>query len=158
LHAFGSENTFVNEMSNYHRAITVSPASTPGMQRLWATQGAVTVAEYYANVERFNPQARPSSWYPSVGQTITFTGSGWKPEEIVKLYRNGIDTGRSVKVAGGTPFFYDVRGRLPGGYPFTPGSELSFVVPQSTRGHASTYELRGSNSGGKVTFVISTAL
>lgn len=91
-------------------------------------------------VNSFFAQASPSGWYLAPGSTLSWSGSGFVPNETVTVSRGG------TMVA---TFTADASGNFSG----AGGS----VVPFSARNSTLTYNVRGASSGTNLSYTLAVA-
>jgi hypothetical protein len=98
------------------------------------TSGLQTFGYLYIN--QLAPQVSPSSWYIAPGTTLSFSGSGFAPNEVVTVSNGASTTANSS-----------------GNFASAGGS----TVPLNARNSTQTYTLHGATSGAVFTLPISVA-
>lgn len=94
----------------------------------------------YLWVNALLPQAAPSTWWATPGSTITFSGSGFAPNEAITVMHDGTAIASTTVDASGS---------------FT--NAAPFVIPFSWRNSSATLTVQGASSGGSITFTIGVA-
>lgn len=102
------------------------------------TSGSQTFGYLY--ISSLFPQVSPSGWYVVPGSTITFSGSGFAPNEVVTVSRSGSTTATFTANSSGS---FSGAG--------------SSVIPLSARNSTATFTLKGGTSGAVFTLPISVA-
>lgn len=132
-----SASAAANSEGSFSGATIAIPNVPSGLYYVIAVgQTTGTVAFESIWVNSFFPTAGPSSWYIAPGTSITWTGSGFSPNESI-----------TVRDSGGTTvasFSANSSGAFSGA-----GSTL---VPFSARNSVVAYSLRGATSGANLTF------
>src|SRR5882724_4509032 len=80
-------------------------------------QNSGQVAFSYLYVQALNPMVSPSSWYIQPGATLSWTGSGYAPNEVVSVSQNGsqiasfnADSNGNFTAMGGVPVPFSAHG------------------------------------------------
>lgn len=127
----GSSNTTADTNGSFNSANFTIPNVPAGLYLLSAggqSSGASTTHYFYVN--GFYPSVFPSSYYLLPGQTLSFTGSGFAPNESIALF----DTTTTLAT-----FTADASGS------FTDGG--SFTIPFDYAGTVRNFRIEGSTTG-----------
>lgn len=120
-------------------ALTVPNVSTGNYVILALGQSSGMVAFTYFYVSSFYPLASPSAWWTAPGTTVTFSGSGFSPNEPITITLSGSSTPFSS-------FNADSAGAFTG--------MGSFTIPYSLRNSSATFTVTGGNSGATIPMTI----
>ena len=123
--------THTDANGNFSGAPLTIPTTAPGMTLIHAhgaMSGTDATADFY--IAGYYPHATPSSWYPFPGQTLSWSGWGFAPNETVTL-TSGRGVLGSFSTNGGGSF----------------GDQARMTVPYNYQNTSTTYTLTGSISG-----------
>ncbi|MDQ5955240.1 MAG: hypothetical protein QG621_243 [Patescibacteria group bacterium] len=127
-----STTTIADTSGSFAHAELTIPNLPPGLYLVLAIgQSSGTPTFSYLYVQSLYPLASPSSWYIAPGSTLTWSGSGFAPNETLSVALTGSTTLAT--------FSTDTHGS------FTAAG--SSQVPFSLRNSAATYTLTGTQSG-----------
>ncbi|HEV7449360.1 MAG TPA: hypothetical protein VGP13_02350, partial [Candidatus Paceibacterota bacterium] len=98
------------------------------------------VAFSYLFVQSLYPQVSPSSWYIQPGATLSWTGSGFAPNEPIVVKRDGTTIASFSADASGN--FLNAGGSM---------------VPYALHGGSNTYVVKGSNTGASMSMSLSVS-
>lgn len=125
--AFNAALTIPNVPAGLYLVIAIGQTSgLPAFSYLW--------------VNALLPQASPSSWFIQPGSTLTFSGSGFAPNEAISVTRGGIEVASTT--ADGSGAF---------------SNAAPFVIPFSLHNSSATFTVHGAQSGGTISFTIGVA-
>lgn len=121
-------------------SLTVPNVSSGTYVVIAVGQNSGTVAFGYIYVSAFFPTASPSGWYLSPGSTLTWSGSGFAPNETVTVSQG------STQIAS---FSANGSGSFTG--------QGASTVPFSAHGSTITYTVKGSTSGASQNYTLAVA-
>lgn len=137
-----SASATVNGSGSFSGATLTIPNVSSGLYYVIAVgQSSGMVAFNSIWINSFFSNAGPSSWYINPGSTITWSGSGFAPNETVTL-RDGAGTTLTTWTANGSGSFSGVG---------------ATVVPFSARNGTVSYRLTGSSSGANLSYTLAVA-
>lgn len=131
-----------NSAGSFSGATLTIPSVPSGLYYVIAvgqSSGVVAFSSIWIN--SFFPTASPSSWYLSPGSTLTWSGSGFSPNETITL-----KDGAGATVA---TWSADASGAF--------SAEGGSIVPFSARNSIIGYTLRGSLSGANLSYALAVA-
>lgn len=141
--SFGLNNANVvaDGTGSFGGASLIIPNVPSGLYMVIAVgQTSGQVAFTYVYVQALFPQVSPNSWYLQPGAVLSWSGSGFAPNEPITVTRDG--TQIASFVANGSGAFSAAGGA---------------AVPYSLHGGTNTYVIRGSNTGSSMTVMLSVA-